>query len=271
MKYICYTKFKQIFRYLYETDYLLTGMEYSDEQRSNTRIYMKNVQLFLLFIFLCLNVKGQEKVSLVFTNYEEQALFFIRNYVNTDLDKRSNCAFFYLSELIYKCSYKDGDGSFRKNFIPEDFFIWYFNDLETLSGQKLESLVGEYDFHKGGFYYEMKDSTIIFETLKNYQPTLGADRFNQQTTFKNVFKAYKLPDYSRLDIFYYYFSNSIFNRVHFLAINYKKLDIYQIQIIMDDLNTLLETKEKYPMNAKGRLIKEDLRKSIRNWRSRFNG
>ena len=31
MKYICNTKVKQIFGYLYETDYPLTGIEYNNE------------------------------------------------------------------------------------------------------------------------------------------------------------------------------------------------------------------------------------------------
>ncbi|MBK9633701.1 MAG: hypothetical protein IPO64_04080 [Bacteroidetes bacterium] len=230
-------------------------------------IKVKLIICFLFFNFCFINLNGQESAKFIFPNFEEQDLFLLRNYVNTDFNKRSNCAYFYLSELIYKCSYKDGDGSFNKNFISMVFFQWYFNDIGTLSGQKLEPLIGEYDFHRGGFYYEKKDSINIFETLKNYQPTLGSDIYCQNTELKNIFKEYKLPDYSRLDIFYYYFSNSIFNRIQFLELNYKKFDTYQIQIIMDDLNTLLKTKEKYPINAKGELIKENLIESIRNWKS----
>lgn len=231
---------------------------------------MKKVKLIICFLFfnLCfINLNGQESAKFVFPNFEEQELFLIRNYVNTDFNKRSNCAYFYLSEFIYNSSYKDGDGSYHKNFISEDFFNWYYKDLGILSGQKLEPLIGEYDFHRGGFYYAREDSINIFETLKSYQPALGHDIYSQNSELKNIFKEYKLPDYSRLDIFYYYFSNSIFNRIQFLELNYKKFDTYQIQIIMDDLNTLLKTKEKYPMNAKGKLIKENLIESIRNWKS----
>lgn len=229
---------------------------------------MKSVKLIFLFILLSLKLNGQQRINFIFPNYEEQGLLLVRNYVNVDLNNRSHYVYLYISEpseLTKNMIYRDSNGTFR-DFISMNFFNWFYNDLETLTGQRLDSLHGEFDFHRG-FFYSKKDSIDVFEVLKNYSPTLPANLYKKDDEFTNVFKNYQLPDYSRLDIFDYYFSNTVANRIKFLELNFKKLDTYQIQIIIDDLNTLLNTNEKYPMDFKGKLLKGNIKKSIRNWKS----
>lgn len=223
--------------------------------------------LSILFFMLISNycATANQYNDNILINAEERYLLYIKDYVKHSPDDRKYCIVEYINNSILLSRCYGYDSSRKEYIIPVNFFNWFFNDLQSLSHNELDSLGGEYN--NGNLIYSVTDTGYNFSIIRNYNCKISFDNFNNN--LKNMPNDMDVNPYNMLEIFDYYFQNHIEGRILFLKKYRYKLYPEQIVIIINDLNTLLNTNYSYPFKVGGHINKTKFKNNIKTWKAKL--